>query len=425
MGAAFGRKGIPFRILDAGRRFGGIWDIGRTATPMYETAHFISSRTRSAFPGHPMPDDYPDYPRHDLVLRYLEDYATQHALAPHTRFGVEVVRAERDGPAGAAGGTWRVTHASGEVERFAALCVATGANWFPREPTYAGAFDGEAWHAFRYRGPGDFRGRRVLIVGCGNSAADLACDAAVVADHASISVRRGYRFVPKYVFGKPADVFAHTGPKLPPWLERRLFQVLLDRVLVGDVTRFGLPRPDHDLLASHPVMNTRMLHHLGHGDLVARPDIERLDGERVRFADGTSEAFDLIVWATGYERRVPFLEGEPLEPQAPDGGGLYLNLFSRSRPDLFFLGVFETDGAAFPLLGLQAELVAEHLAAHLDDPDLARRLDERRTRESPDLKGGRRYLDTPRHAWYVQFDAYEALLDDELRRARASRTPRR
>jgi hypothetical protein len=418
-GVALEARGLPFEIVDAGRTFGGIWDIGRDRTPMYETAHFISSRTRSGFPDHPMPADYPDYPRHDRVLRYVQDHARAHGLADRATFGVEVTRAEPD-PSGVG---WRVALSNGETRRYAALCVATGASWHPRVPDYPGRFDGEAWHAFRYRGPDDFRGRRVLVVGGGNSGCDLACDAAAAADRAFISLRRGYRFVPKYVLGKPADVFAHEGPPLPAWLERRLFTLLIDRVLVGDLRRFGLPRPDHPLLASHPVMNTRILHHLGHGDLEARPDVERLEGEAVRFVDGSEAQVDLIVWATGYERAHPFLPDELLDRR--NGVlDLYLNVFHRRRADLFFLGLFETDGAAYPLLGRQAELVAAYLSDRARNAAWARRVAEHRTHAHVDLRGGRRYLDTPRHDYYVQADAYRRILDDELRRATASRTPR-
>lgn len=418
-GAALGARDLPFEIVDAGRTFGGIWDLDRDRTPMYETAHFISSRTRSALPGHPMPRDYPDYPRHDKVLEYLQGYAARHGLERHATFGVEVVEAE---PVEGGGG-WRVRLSNGEERGYGALCVATGATWHPRVPEYPGTFEGEAWHAFEYRGPGDFRGRRVLIVGGGNSGCDLACDAASVAERAYISLRRGYRFVPKYVFGKPADVFAHEGPPLPAWLERRLFTFLIDRVLVGDVTRYGLQRPDHPLLASHPVMNTRILHHLGHGDLEARPDVARFEGARARFTDGSEAEVDLVVWATGYERAYPFLPASLVDARGgrPD---LYLNVFDRGRGDLFFLGLFETDGAAYPLLGLQAELVAEYLDACRHDVERARRFERRRARERPDLRGGRRYVDSPRHAYYVQADAYRRLLEDELRRATASRTPR-
>lgn len=406
--AALQARGLPFEILDAGRDFGGIWDIGRSRTPMYDSAHFISSRTLSAFPDHPMPAGYPDYPRHDRVLHYVQDYARAHDLERHATFGVEV-RAARARPDGG----WQMELSDGATRRFRALCVATGQAWQPRVPSYPGSFQGEAYHAFHYRSPDQFRGRRVLVVGGGNSGCDIACDAARSADRALISLRRGYRFVPKYIFGKPADVFARQGPKIPAWLERRVFTFLLDRVLVGDLRRFGLPRPDHPLLASHPVMNTRVLDYLGHGDLEARPDIARLDGHTVHFTDGRQDEVDVIVWATGYRREFPFLPGEVLQRRG-EVLDLYLNVFHRERPDLFFVGLFETDGAAYHLMGLQGRLVAAYLANRAAGGEGARRLDQRRARERPDLRGGRQYLDTPRHDYYVQTDAYRHLLEGAL-----------
>lgn len=411
LGAALAARDIDFEIVDSGRGVGGIWDIDRDATPMYESAHFISSKTLSSFPGFPMPEKYPDYPRHDQVLAYLRAYARHHDLERRCRFEMTVERAER---APRSDARWTLSFATGETRSYGALCLATGANWHPVLPEVPGRFTGESIHSFDYRSPDLFRGRRVLIVGAGNSGCDIACDAARNAERAFISVRRGYHFVPKYVFGKPADVFAHEGPALPSWLERRLFSFLIRRLLVGDVTRFGLPRPDHDVLESHPIMNTRMLHHLGHGDLEVRPDVREHDGDRVRFADGSEEEIDLIVWATGYRRIHPFLDPADLDR---DRGTLdfYLNVAHRRYDDLFEMGLFETDGAAYPLLGLQAEVVAAAL-----DPALPsdRRAEWNRRRESarPDVRGGRRYLDTPRHALYVHGASYERLLTREVAR---------
>ncbi|MEQ9569019.1 MAG: NAD(P)-binding domain-containing protein, partial [Longimicrobiales bacterium] len=282
--AALKARGLAFRILVAGRGFGGIWDIDRDETPMYESAHFISSKTRSTLPDHPMPPGYPDYPRHDQILAYVRSFAERHDLAREAEFGVRVTSARPEPEGG-----WSVETDDGRTRRFRALCSAVGTNWHPVVPDVPGPFDGTAFHSFDYRSPDVFRGRRVLVVGAGNSGCDIACDAARSARRAFISLRRGYHFVPKYVFGKPADVFAHEGPPLPAWLERKVFGFLLRRVLVGDVTRFGLPVPDHDLLESHPIMNTRLLHHLGHGDLEVRTDVEALDGDGVRFVDGRRE----------------------------------------------------------------------------------------------------------------------------------------
>lgn len=387
---------LPFEILDAGDQIGGIWDVNRAETPMYEAAHFISSRTQSGFIDFPMPDDYPDYPRHDQVLRYIQSYATHHGLELVTRLQTRVTQARLEG------GVWRVVVDRGEPRDYAALVVAAGTTWQPNRPSVPGTFNGEQWHAFDFRSPEVFRGKRVLVVGGGNSGADIACEAARHADRAWLSLRRGYHFVPKHIFGVPADMFAHRGPHLPTRIEEAVFGFLINRVLVGDLSKYGLPRPDHPILRSHPIMNTQVLHYLSHGDLEYRPDVNELRGDHVRFTDGREEEVDLIVWATGYQRRFPFLE----QVGGTEKLDLYLELFDRTSPTLFFMGLFETDGAAYELFGRQAQAVAAYLEARQRRPDVAARFDARRATARPDLHGGRRYLDSLRHAYYVRSDVY-------------------
>src|SRR5690606_10077380 len=151
----------------------GIWDFARPDTPMYRSAHFISSKTLSGLGGFPMPDDYPDYPGHAQVLAYVRAYARHHDLERHATFGVRVERATPEAAGGCAGAV-----GTGRRPRYAELLVAAGANWHPRVPERRGRFDGESYHALRYRSPDEFRGKRVLIVGAGNSGCDIACDAA-------------------------------------------------------------------------------------------------------------------------------------------------------------------------------------------------------------------------------------------------------
>lgn len=405
--AALQERGIPFEIVDAGDGVGGIWDIHRATTPMYEAAHFISSRTLSGFPGFPMPADYPDYPRHDQILRYIRAYADHHDLTRHVQARTRVERAV---PLGGGEG-WEARLSTGETRRWDALVVATGTTWQPHLPHVPGTFTGEQMHSFAFRSADVFQGKRVLVVGGGNSGADIACEAARRSDRAFISLRRGYHFVPKYLFGKPTDVFAHGGPRLPWRLEEIVFGFLLDKLVVGDLANYGLPRPDHPLLRTHPIMNTQILHHLGHGDLEYRPDVKELRGDRVAFADGREEEVDLIVWATGYERRFPFLDEHGGEEKLD----LYLELFHRTHPTLFFMGLFETDGAAYELFGLQAEAVARYLAARDEGSDIAIRFDAVRATARPDLHGGRPYLDTLRHAYYVRGDVYTRALKNACR----------
>jgi len=401
--AALKKRGISFEIIDAGSQPGGIWDIDRPETPMYESAHFISSRTLSGLPGFPMPEEYADYPRHDRILAYIRSFAEHHDLVRHITLNrtVETATRRRDGG-------WRISLDSGEERTCSALCVAAGTTWHPHLPDLPGDFSGEAYHSFSYRSPREFEGKRVLIVGGGNSATDIACDAARSADHAFISLRRGYHFIPKYIFGQPADVFAHAGPQLPRWLEERLFGFLMNRILVGDLTQYGLPKPDHPILRSHPILNTQILHHLGHGDLEARPDISAIDEGSITFVDGTTEEIDLVIWATGYEKRFPFLSDEDLDREG-EVIDLYLNVFHRRHPDLFFVGVFETDGAAYGLYGEQVELIASYLDTTLSAG--AREVfDRSRTSDRTSLRGGVNYLATSRHDYYVKADAYHKAL---------------
>jgi cation diffusion facilitator CzcD-associated flavoprotein CzcO len=409
-GAAMKARGVPFDMVDAGRRVGGIWDIDRPDTPMYESAHFISSKTLSGFRDFPMPEDYPDYPRHDQILRYVQAFAAHHDLTDRVELGTRVVEAR---PV-ADGSAWAVSLDSGEQRRYRALCVATGTTWHPALPEFPGRFEGEMYHSFHYKTAEALKGKRVLIVGGGNSACDIACDAARSADRALISLRRGYHFVPKY---EPADVFAHGGPRLPGWLEERVFGLLIGRILVGDLTRYGLPKPDHRILQSHPIMNTQILHYLGHGDLEARPDIKELKSHSVVFADGPEDEVDLILLATGYRRSFPFFTQDVAQSAADgreaataDPDDLYLDLFHRRHPTLFFVGLFETDGAAYELLGLQADLVAAYLADRASGGPGSARLDRLRADHRPDLAGGRRYLPTRRHEHYVKGDVYARIL---------------
>lgn len=387
--------------LERHTALGGAWDIENPGGPMYDSAHFISSRTRSGFSGFPMPDTYPDYPGHRQILAYLRAFADAYGLTGHVETGVEVTDVRKD-PAG----TWHVTRADGTTTEHSAVVVATGSQWYPNVPTLPGSFTGEVRHSQTYRSPSEFAGRRVLVVGAGNSGCDIACDAARSADHAVISMRRGYWFIPKHVFGVPSDVVGGAGSFLPKRAERALIQPLL-RLLVGDPTRLGLQKPDHKLFETHPIVNSMLLHHLQHGDITARPGIQDTDGRTVTFTDGTSDEFDLIVLATGYRHRVPVAQEYMGDEQHPD---LYLNVASREHRGLFGVGYIETNSGAYGLFDQQAHV----LAAYLDGLDrrtpAAARFTGMIAHDRPDLSNGLHFDASPRHRGYVDSDAYDAYL---------------
>jgi hypothetical protein len=386
-------KGLNFLVIERNDVAGGIWNIDAPNTPMYDSAHFISSKTLSGFPGYPMPDQFPDYPNHKQLLSYIQGFAKHFNLLENVRFNTEVKSANQ-----AQDGTWKISLTGGEELSAKYLVCANGVTWDPNTVTWPGDFDGEIRHSISYRSGIEFTGKRVLIVGAGNSGVDIACDASFMADQAFLSVRRGYHFVPKHIFGKPSDVFAEEGPKMPFFLQQKVFGGLL-RMINGDLRHYGLPRPDHKVFQTHPIMNTQILHYLGHGDCIAKGDVARLDGKNVVFVDGSREQIDLIITATGYKHSVPFLRGEaiPCKDGRPD---LYLNMFPRNYSNMAMIGFVEFASAAYKNFDQMAELIVADIAG------TAKGLSEMKKSHHPDLSGGHNYLSTERNANYVDVDTY-------------------
>ena len=402
MARRLGQTSAAFEVFERNSDVGGIWNIDAPGSPVYETAHFISSRTLSGFEGFPMPDHYPDYPNYRQLLDYIQAFADEFDLRGHVRFNTPVDRA-----ALGSDGLWELHLGTGETRHCRYLVCANGVTWVPHHVSWPGQFNGEVRHSVTYRSPEEFAGKRVLVVGVGNSGADIACDASVSADQAFLSVRRGYHFIPKYIAGTPSDVFGQRGPSLPHWLEVRIFQLML-RMINGDLRRYGLPKPDHKLFESHPLMNTQILHYLGHGDCIAKPDVERLDGDHVVFADGSREQIDVVIAATGFQRLIPFLDEGLVEfdrgrPQ------LYLGIFARNRPNLAALGFVEFASAAYSHFEAMAELIAADATAPPGSPR-AQAFQRLKANHHPDVRGGRRYIDTDRHADYVEVKAYRKIL---------------
>lgn len=397
MAAALRDAGVPYDQFERHSDVGGLWDIENPGSPMYESAHLISSRTMSAFAGFPMPENYPDYPRHDRVLAYLRAFARERSLEGAIEFGRsvdDVLPTEKS-----------ATVVLGEERRtYRGVVCATGTNWDPILPDWPGTPSAEVRHVRHYRSPDELRGKRVLVVGLGNSGADIACDAARVASAAHVSVRRGYHFVPKHIFGTPADVFAHDGPRLPRWLETPVFGFLL-RLLVGDTQKLGMPKPDHRVLESHPLMNDQLLSHLRHGDVRLVADVERFDGDDVVLRDGQRLGVDLILLATGYTRRIPYLDAAHLDGSW--AAGQLLTAFSRKYDSLFTLGFAEINGALFPHLSRLATLIAEVARAQLKEPATSERFLKWLRGTTFDLTGGRRLIATQRHQHYTDEHALE------------------
>jgi len=308
---ALRRAGIDIELLERHHEVGGIWNIDNAGSPMYETCNFIASRTRGGFVGYPMPTDYPDYPTWQQIRSYIHRMATDYGLRELVSFNTEVVRAE---PVNTPAGTyWSVLLGSGEVRDYRGVIYAGGHEWTPNMPDIPGAdtFTGRIIHSRDYRSPAEFEGRRVLVVGAGNSGVDIVSDAAFAAERAFLSTRRGYWFLPKQVCGVPITEYIDGSEQLPEYLrlkdltEEERIEFMLS--LIGDLTRFGLPAPDHPVTATHPIVSNTVLHYLAHGRLSWRPDVASLHESHVEFVDGTTEEIEVIVLATGYDIEIPWV----------------------------------------------------------------------------------------------------------------------
>jgi thioredoxin reductase len=356
---------------------GGAWNWRHQHSPVYSSTHLISSKPLTQFPDFPMPDDWPDYPHHSQVLAYFERYADHFALREHVWFGTEVVslRPVSDEP----GTAWDVTvqgvrGGAPKTLRYAAVIAANGHNWAPRAPMFDGLdeFRGTVLHASAYKDPAQLRGKKVLVVGGGNTGCDIAVEAAQQGARCWHSTRRGYWYAPKYAFGRPADQVSTKVRAMG--LPLALRQWMLHRTLkltVGDVTRFGLPKPDHKILETHPIVNSQLLYHVGHGGVVPVPDVKRFEYNRVVFSDGRTAEPDVVILATGYVPRFEFVAPELIGTDEEGRPHLRWQLMSRTHPTLSVAGLLQPDGGVFPIAHWQTVLFAAWLRALQATPDAA------------------------------------------------------
>ncbi|MFE7197536.1 flavin-containing monooxygenase [Microbacterium oxydans] len=404
---ALQKRGIGVDGYEASHGVGGLWDIDNPRSTMYESAHLISSRTTTEFTEFPMRSSV-DYPGHRVLKEYFEDYAAHFDLTALFRFDTCVTRLEpRDGG-------WDLTSTGPdgvETRWYTGVVLANGTLARPNVPSFSGEFTGELLHTSAYKSPEQLKSRRVLLIGAGNSGCDIAVDAVHHAVSVDMSVRRGYYFVPRYLFGRPTDTL-NQGRPLPARIKQALDSRVL-RAFTGDPVRFGFPKPDYRIYESHPIVNTLVLNHLGQGDLRIRADVDRFDGPTVHFRDGGADDYDLVLLATGYTLDYPFVDREHLHWRGASPR-LFLNVFPSSFNGLYVMGMIEASGIGWQGRYEQAELLAAYLSAAEEDPTRAARF-RRRVTETPwpDVTGGYHYLGLDRMAYYVNKDAYRAAVRRE------------
>jgi len=396
------RAGYQVDCFEKSDRVGGHWNTD------YDALHLITSRDMTGFEGFPMPAEYPHFPRRDQVRDYLAAYAQEHGLFEKVVFGVEVVAVvprATEGPVGSAG--WTVTLSTGESRDYDGVFVANGHLWDQKVPAVGRDFTGTQVHSGSYRNTSDITGRRVLVVGAGNSGCDLAVDAAQHRFEVDIVMREGMFFQPKSYFGVPRQEIPWMGQFSPE--EQDFIARMLAKVSIGEAKDYpGMPAPAAATLAEgRAVVNDLLLYWVQHGRVHIRPGIDRIEGTTVYFADGTAGEYDTILWATGFHVSLPFLDEALIERRSSVPLRFAGGIVPAGLEKLYFIGLTAPRGPQLPIYGEQTKIALRMLQLHETAPggfapiaDYLSRLQE------PDDR-----IDIVRVTWLAQLADTERLLE--------------
>ncbi|MDX1907789.1 MAG: NAD(P)-binding domain-containing protein [Bacteroidia bacterium] len=408
--------GLDPVCYEKGSDVGGVWrynnDNGHSAA--YRSLHINTNRYMMAYPDFPMPETYPMFPHHSDIIRYFEAYTTHYELRPHIRFRTEVQDVSQ-----LPGGGWRVRTDAG-TEDFRHVVIANGHHWNPRwpEPPFPGTFTGEIMHSHSYREVSQVQNRDVLILGLGNSAADIACEAARLhTGKVVISTRSGAYITPNWLLGMPFDSLASPFTAMLPLPLKRLLLYASLYLARGAQTSYGVPVPKRPILTEHPTVSQDLLPLAGRGQIRFKPNISRYEGREVYFEDGSHESFDLIIYATGYRITFPFLRYEAFDVSATNELRLYHKVIHPDYPGLYFAGLIQPLGAIMPLADVQNQWIARLITGQCRLPAPAQM---QATIESDRTNMQKQYLHRPRHTVQVDFFEYKSLIVREMKKMKTS-----
>ena len=332
MAGQLAHRNVPFMVLEASDYIGFSW------RNHYDRLHLHTVKQYSALPHLPFPENYPTYVSRLELVDYLEQYAEHFGIRP--RFNQPVTGIRR-GPAG----QWLVQTPTDLFEADQVI-VATGYNRIPNVPDLPGqrAFRGIIWHSREYRNGAPFRDENVLVVGMGNTGAELALDLLEHGARPFISVRRPINIVKRDVLGKPAQPTAIFLSRFPNWFYD-LVTGLSQQFTIGDLSKYGLGKPDHPASFDTrrgriPVIDLGTLDQIKAGQITVVPGIERVNAKTVTFTDARELPFDAIILATGYRPGLAPVLGDDLAARILNEKGYPRQLWF-TTPDLrglYFLG---------------------------------------------------------------------------------------
>lgn len=400
MAKALAADMLDFEIIEKESSFGGLWNIASfEARRVYKSAHLISCKSMTQLSDYLMPNNFPVYPNHQLMLHYVRDIANHFGLNQYTMFNtkVENLRVLDNGAC-------ELVFNTREKRQYAGVIICNGLLNRALLPNYPGKFSGESIHSIDYLDPQPFVNKRVLVVGSGNSGCDIAVDLCRVCDKVTHSARRAYHFMPKFIDGLPTQEWLIR--LASDFLDKNQYwdEVKRNFKITGcDPTDFGLPKPQHPIYACHPIMNSQLLYHIGHGDIFNKPDINRIDKKVVHFVDGTSDIFDAIIYATGFRTDFPFLDSTQFDKEH-----IFSNTFIRTIDKRFnnviFAGYFNSPSGLGNLLNFGGRLNSLLFQAMLYNPKVFAKIEKLIQGPEPDLGSGI-FIASSRHQY--EFDLWK------------------
>ena len=357
--------GFKVTIFEIGTQIGGLWcfmnDNGRSSA--YRTLHINTSRSVTRFQDLDFDTGVQAFPDHEDMHRYLTKYAEHFGLVEKIRFQTRVVDvrpafspAKREKP------IWNVVLENGTEELFNSVVVATGHLTRPLHvPMFQNDFRGQYMHGHDYKAPEPFVGKRICVVGVGNSACDMATDLCSTAEDCVLVARSAVLILPKLFCGIPfTDITRKIQqPWVPAWLRRKLTG-WLSYLVHGSMTKLGFKQSNQ---RAHVTSNGTIVTDITYNRIKVKQGIKRIDGQTIHFVDGSSGEFDVLLAATGYLIDLPFISRDivPLEDNRLE---LFKRMVQPNWPGLYLMGFFNTDTAL--------NMVYEHQARWVRDIELGK-----------------------------------------------------
>ena len=345
---------IEFELWEASNRLAHSW------TRHYKRLHLHTVRDYSHLPFQKFPTDYPTFVSRQQIVDYCERYADSFKIVP--RYGKEITQVL------STEGSWQVTDASGNQYKVKNLIVATGLNRLPNMPVWPGmdTYTGEIIHSRDYLEAQAFSGKKCLVVGMGNTGAEIALDLAENNIDTTISVRSALNIVPREAFGRPTQETALKLQSLPNWLQD-LIGNLMKRITIGKLTKYGIqisseaPLKQLRTTGKTPLIDLGTVEMIKKGKIKTAPDISGFKDSTVNFADGSSRDFDAVICATGYRSGIGKLIPE-IKPYLDPYGNPKFAVGSGRWSGLYFLG-FDNyrPGGILGIIRKDSGLIAEHI----------------------------------------------------------------